>query len=158
MADSFVSKLITELTAKTTATDTDLVPIADSNGNFFKMTWQKLKQLLLGTKDISSVGDGTVTGAISELNTKIGNRIVASRYFAGTYNNTSYVFVSLSDMGITGKKLHQFPSILATLNTDVNGMYIEKAFRNSDESIAIIFNKAYSGSFIIALSFDVVDA
>lgn len=71
MADSFVSKLITELTAKTTAADTDLVPIADSNGNFFKMTWQKMKQLLLGTKDISSVGDGTVTGAISELNTNL---------------------------------------------------------------------------------------
>lgn len=71
MADSFVSKLITELTAKTTAADTDLVPIADSNGNFFKMTWQKLKQLLLGTKDISGVGDGTVTGAISELNTNL---------------------------------------------------------------------------------------
>ena len=71
MADSFVSKLITELTAKTTAADTDLIPIADSNGNFFKMTWQKMKQLLLGTKDISGVGDGTVTGAISELNTKI---------------------------------------------------------------------------------------
>lgn len=73
MADSFVSKLITELTAKTTAADTDLVPIADSNGNFFKMTWQKMKQILLGTKDISNVGDGTVTGAISELNTKITN-------------------------------------------------------------------------------------
>ena len=71
MADSFVSKLITELTAKTTAADTDLVPIADSNGNFFKMTWQKMKQLLLGTKDISGVGDGTVTGAISELNTNL---------------------------------------------------------------------------------------
>ena len=70
MADSFISKLITELTEKTTAADTDLVPIADSNGNFFKMTWQKMKQLLLGTKDISGVGDGTVTGAISELNTK----------------------------------------------------------------------------------------
>ena len=69
MADSFVSRLITELAAKTTAADTDLVPIADSNGNFFKMTWQKMKQLLLGAKDISGVGDGTVTGAISELNT-----------------------------------------------------------------------------------------
>lgn len=83
MADSFVIKLITELTAKTTATDTDLVPIADSNGNFFKMTWQKLKQLLLGTKDISGVGDGTVTGAISELNTKIGNHgftLIANAY------------------------------------------------------------------------------
>lgn len=71
MADSFISKLITELTARTTAADTDLVPVADSNGIFFKMTWQKMKQLLLGTKDISGVGDGTVTGAISELNTNL---------------------------------------------------------------------------------------
>lgn len=69
MADSFISKLITELTVKATASDIDLVPIADSNGNFFKMTWQNLKRLLLGAKDISGVGDGTVTGAISELNT-----------------------------------------------------------------------------------------
>ena len=56
MADSFVSKLITELTAKTTAADTDLVPIADSSGNFFKMTFAKLKELIT-----------------SELNTKINN-------------------------------------------------------------------------------------
>lgn len=55
MADSFISKLITELTAKTTASDTDLVPIADSSGNFFKMTFAKLKELIT-----------------SELNTKIG--------------------------------------------------------------------------------------
>ena len=110
------------------------------------------------TKVVSASVAKNLQDQINEQNTKIGNRIVTSRYFAGTYNNTSYVFVSLSDMGITGKKLHQFPSILATLNTDVNGMYIEKAFRNSDESIAIIFNKAYSGSFIIALSFDIVDA
>ena len=158
MADNYVGKLLTELTEKTTATDTDLVPVAEKTGTLFRMTLAKLKEIFLGTKDISGIGDGTVKGAISELNTKIGNRIVTSRYFAGTYNNTSYVFVSLSDMGITGKKLHQFPSILATLNTDVNGMYIEKAFRNSDESIAIIFNKAYSGSFIIALSFDVIDS
>ena len=87
----------------------------------------------------------------SPINTKIGNRIVISRYFAGTYNNTSYAFVSLSDMGITGKKLHQFPSIFATLNTDVSGMYIEKAFRNSDESITIIFNKAFVNFFFTFL-------
>ena len=57
MADSFISKLITELTAKTTASDTDLVPIADSNGNFFKMTFAKLKELIT-----------------SELNTKLNNK------------------------------------------------------------------------------------
>lgn len=91
MADSFVSKLITELTAKTTAVDTDLVPVADSNGNFFKMTWQKMKQLLLGTKDISSVGDGTVTGAISELNTKIEITLTAGQYNKITNQNCNAV-------------------------------------------------------------------
>ena len=89
MADSFISKLITELTAKTTAADTDLVPIADSNGNFFKMTWQKLKQLLLGTKDISGVGDGTVTGAISELNTNMKN-IKSQTYTVTTNSDGSF--------------------------------------------------------------------
>lgn len=101
MADSFVSKLITELTAKTTSADTDLVPIADSNGNFFKMTWQKMKQLLLGTKDISSVGDGTVTGAISELNTNMkqgGIRLIPwdqinpSTINFADYNNALKIF------------------------------------------------------------------
>lgn len=56
MANSFISKLITELTAKTTASDTDLVPIADSSGNFFKMTFAKLKELIT-----------------SELNTNLSN-------------------------------------------------------------------------------------
>lgn len=88
MADSFISKLITELTAKKNASDTDLVPIADSNGNFFKMTWQNLKQLLLGTKDISGVGDGTVTGAISELNTNsVGANQMAYVTFASFGDN-----------------------------------------------------------------------
>lgn len=103
MADSFVSKLITELTAKTTVADTDLVPIADSNGNFFKMTWQKLKQLLLGTKDISGVGDGTVTGAISELNTnihKINFDAIKNGITHGTYVDSDGI-VCLC-IGVTG--------------------------------------------------------
>lgn len=56
MADSFISKLITELTAKTTASDTDLVPIADSSGNFFKMTFAKLKELITSELNTNSIG------------------------------------------------------------------------------------------------------
>ena len=65
MADSFVSKLITELTAKTTASDTDLVPIADSSGNFFKMTFAKLKELItseLNTKLTAGFAGGASSG------------------------------------------------------------------------------------------------
>ncbi len=71
MADNYVGKLLTELTEKTTATDTDLVPVAEKTGTLFRMTLAKLKEIFLGTKDISGIGDGTVKGAISELNTKL---------------------------------------------------------------------------------------
>ena len=71
MADNYVGKLLTELTEKTTATDTDLVPVAEKTGTLFRMTLAKLKEIFLGTKDISGIGDGTVKGAISELNTNL---------------------------------------------------------------------------------------
>ena len=73
MADNYVGKLLTELTEKTTATDTDLVPVAAKTGTLFRMTLAKLKEIFLGTKDISGIGDGTVKGAISELNTNMSN-------------------------------------------------------------------------------------
>ena len=71
MADNYVGKLLTELTEKTTATDTDLLPVAEKTGTLFRMTLAKLKEIFLGTKDISGIGDGTVKGAISELNTNL---------------------------------------------------------------------------------------
>lgn len=46
MADSFLFKLITQFTNKTTAADTDVVPISDANGNIGKMTFAKLKALI----------------------------------------------------------------------------------------------------------------
>lgn len=101
MADNYVGKLLTELTEKTTATDTDLVPVAEKTGTLFRMTLAKLKELFLGTKDISGIGDGTVKGAISELNTKIKqggvrliqwNQINASTINYADYNNALKIF------------------------------------------------------------------
>jgi hypothetical protein len=46
MADSFLFQLVTQFTNKTTAADTDVVPIADANGNLWKMTFAKLKSLI----------------------------------------------------------------------------------------------------------------
>lgn len=46
MADSFLFKLITQFANKTTAADTDVVPISDANGNIGKMTFVKLKALI----------------------------------------------------------------------------------------------------------------
>ena len=98
MADNYVGKLLTELTEKTTATDTDLVPVAEKTGTLFRMTLAKLKEIFLGTKDISGIGDGTVKGAISELNTKLTNGFVGGAS-SGTTNinidssNSNYLIV-----------------------------------------------------------------
>lgn len=46
MADSFLFQLITQFANKTAAADTDVVPIADANGNLWKMTFAKLKSLM----------------------------------------------------------------------------------------------------------------
>ena len=61
-------------------------------------------------------------------------------------------------MGITGKKLCTYPAIRATVNTNVGNFYVESAIRNSDDQITVIFNRAYSGSFILALSFLIENA
>lgn len=47
--------------------DTDLVPIV-SGGNTLKATVAQVKEHLIGNTNISSIGDGSVTGAISSLN------------------------------------------------------------------------------------------
>ena len=48
--------------------DTDYVPLADNNGNKKKSLWSNIVSILLGTTDISSIGDGSVTGAIKQVN------------------------------------------------------------------------------------------
>ena len=45
------------------------------------ISWIKSK-LNIGSADISSIGDGTVTGAINTLNTKIDNKYVYYRFLA----------------------------------------------------------------------------
>lgn len=98
MADSFISKLISELDSKGAASDTDLVPVADSSGNFFKATWAKLKEWLLGTTDISGIGDGTVTGAVNELNTNMVHIKAYSQSLSGTVAGTSTKSYNCSDL------------------------------------------------------------
>lgn len=102
MADSFVSKLITELTAKTTASDTDLVPIADSSGNFFKMTFAKLKELItselntkiLYTSDISTISDSDYL-VISKMP---GYRLINA--YNGDYDSAPYArIVAIAKQG-----------------------------------------------------------
>lgn len=78
MATSFEPIMFSDLTEKTTApSDADIIVIEDSTATK-KAKWSSLiswikSKLNIGSADISSIGDGTVTGAVSALNTKIGN-------------------------------------------------------------------------------------
>lgn len=74
MAINFEPIKFANLTEKTTApADADIIVIEDSTANK-KAKWSNLinwikAKLNIGSADISSIGDGTVTGAVSALNT-----------------------------------------------------------------------------------------
>lgn len=74
MATSFEPIKFANLTEKTTApSDADIIVIEDSTTTK-KAKWSSLiswikSKLNIGSADISSIGDGTVTGAINTLNT-----------------------------------------------------------------------------------------
>ena len=59
---------ISQLGAAIAVGDTDLVPIV-SGGNTLKATAAQVKEHSIGNTNISGIGDGSVTGAISALNT-----------------------------------------------------------------------------------------
>lgn len=59
---------ISQLGAAIAVGDTDLVPIV-SGGNTLKATAAQVKEHSIGNTNISSIGDGSVTGAINALNT-----------------------------------------------------------------------------------------
>lgn len=74
MATSFEPIKFANLTEKTTApSDADIIVIEDSTATK-KAKWSSLiswikTKLNIGSADISGIGDGTVTGAVSALNT-----------------------------------------------------------------------------------------
>lgn len=78
MATSFEPIKFANLTEKTTApSDADIIVIEDSTATK-KAKWSNLiswikSKLNIGSADISSIGDGTVTGAVGALNTKKAN-------------------------------------------------------------------------------------
>ena len=75
MATSFEPIKFANLTEKTTApSDADIIVIEDSTATK-KAKWSNLiswikSKLNIGSADISGIGDGTITGAVSTLNTK----------------------------------------------------------------------------------------
>lgn len=55
-----------------------------------KLSVKNLKSLigLIGTTDISTIGDGTITGGLSDVNSKLGNFYLLYSYLCGTAGNS----------------------------------------------------------------------
>ena len=96
MATSFEPIKFANLTEKTTApSDADIIVIEDSTATK-KAKWSNLiswikSKLNIGSADISGIGNGTVTGAVSALNTKIDLK--------GTYQINALVMLTGNHVG-----------------------------------------------------------
>lgn len=79
---------ISQLGAAIAVGDTDLVPIV-SGGNTLKATAAQVKEHSIGNTNISSMGDGSVTGAISALNTDKQPKTLATPLTIGGVSKTT---------------------------------------------------------------------
>lgn len=79
---------ISQLGAAIAVGDTDLVPIV-SGGNTLKATAAQVKEHSIGNTNISSIGDGSVTGAISTLNTEKQPQTLATPLTIGGVSKTT---------------------------------------------------------------------
>lgn len=79
---------ISQLGAAIAVGDTDLLPIV-SGGNTLKATAAQVKEHSIGNTNISSMGDGSVTGAISALNTDKQPKTLATPLTIGGVSKTT---------------------------------------------------------------------
>lgn len=65
---------ISQLGAASTLTGSEAFP-ESNNGVTYKATANQIKEFAIGSTSIAGIGDGTPTGAISALNTALGNKV-----------------------------------------------------------------------------------
>ena len=106
---------IHELPAQTTAANADTIAI-DNGDTTQKITAQNLKKYTIGSTSISGVGDGTVTGAISALNSDLDWKLLtatATHTFSSQSNGvfdfdvssilpSGYRITSIVDINLSG--------------------------------------------------------
>lgn len=114
---SILTKLFTQLTQKTTISDSDIIQVGDTSGNLFKVAWSSVKTLLLGNTDISSIST-TITGAILKINQTIGNTNISSigSTITGAISSLNSNAVKRNDthaykVGMTSRGNYTYPCI-----------------------------------------------
>ena len=119
---------ISELTAALTVGDSDVIPMTAS-GSTVKASASLLKQYNNGTTDISGIGDGTPTGAISTLNSgKAPKSDLASISITGSTNNTGNTIAKgtyfYKDGALVRAKTDIANSATLTLNTNYEAVTV----------------------------------
>lgn len=103
---------------------------------------------------IDEVSEKTVKNSsdISVLNTKIGNISYGTKYFTNS-GGSNVVKISLSEIGINGRILHQYPAVQATINSVSSDLYVKNAYRTSDTEIAVTLNTTTTSAFMLSVMF-----
>lgn len=104
----------------------------------------QIEQPLMGNTDISEVGDGTVTGAISELNNGLTVQFPSTGWATTeTVNGTTYYTQTISVTSVSGKPIVGITPISGTLPTSAEqDAYDSVEYFTADESTNTI--KAYA--------------
>lgn len=106
---------ISQLGAAIAVGDTDLVPIV-SGGNTLKATAAQVKEHSIGNTNISSIGDGSVTGAINALNTDKQPKTLDTPLTIGGVSKTT-VEAALDGLVSENQTLTNNVGTLTNLNT-----------------------------------------
>ena len=101
-------------------------------------------QAILGDEDISAIGDGTVTGAITTLNSTLAGLIKKETY-NGTTNTSGSLALNnyASNRIIIGVSLDTTNSYIATIGYSSNVLYIHVTDENGNK----IANTSISGTY-----------
>lgn len=168
--DADTSESIVNFVSADSATGDSTAPDILTSGERHKSIFNKISILFknvrwllskMGTTDIASVGDGTVTGALSTLNSNIGwltNVPNAKRYntvVTASLSNISYCVVNVNiptDYQISP----QYPSLIGTLNSSVGLATITSITRYSTRQVLISFSENLNGDYLVALNLSIV--
>lgn len=91
---------ITQLPAALSVNDTDNM-VLDDGSSTYRVAADLLKKYMVGNTSISSIGDGTPTGAISNLDGRVTTVVTDAKVLVISMNNISNLSTSVTDARIT---------------------------------------------------------
>ena len=114
----------------------------------------------MGSTDISAIGDGTITGALSTLNsnfkwlTNVPNAKRFNAVVTASLSNISYCIVEVN-IPADYQIAQQYPSLLGTLNTSSGLITIASITRYSARQVLIRFTGNLNGDYLVSLNLSI---